>query len=117
MFTVYVVVAALTATANIWISVYDFLRADWVLANMSSLGIPQSWLLPLGALKTIGAVGLLAGIGVPLIGVAAATGLTLFFVGVMISHARAHATAPTYAYPAMFLLLALASLGLRFATW
>ncbi|MFI5896963.1 DoxX family protein [Actinoplanes sp. NPDC051513] len=119
MFTAYVVVAVLTAAANIWISVYDFVRADWVLANMSSLGIPHSWLLPLGALKTAGALGLLAGIGVPLIGLAAATGLTLFFVGAMISHARARARAAprTYAYPGMFLLLAIGSLSLRLASW
>jgi hypothetical protein len=117
VFTAYVVVAVLTAAANIWISVYDFTRADRVLANMSSLGIPHSWLFTLGALKTAGALGLLVGIGIPLIGVAAAAGLVLFFVGAVLSHARARAAAPTYAYPGTFLLLAVGSLVLRLASW
>jgi DoxX-like family len=117
MFTAYVVVAALTAAANIWISVYDFIRADRVLANMSSLGIPHSWLFPLGVLKTAGALGLLVGIGVPPIGLAASAGLVLFFVGAVLSHARARAAASTYVYPGAFLVLAVGSLGLRLASW
>ena len=117
MFTAYVVVAVLAAAANIYIAINDFIRADWVVANMTKVGVPRSWLFPLGALKAAGAVGLLVGIGVPLIGVAAAVGLVLFFVGAVITHIRAHADALSYAYPGTLLLLAVGSLVLRLASW
>ena len=51
------------------------------------------------------------GIGVPLIGVAAAVGLVLFFVGAIITHVRAHVY--SFSFPAAFLLLAVGALGLR----
>jgi hypothetical protein len=52
---------------------------------------------------------------VPPLGVAAAVGLVLFFVGAIITHFRAHAAARSYTYPAAFLLLALGSLMERLA--
>lgn len=49
---------------------------------MSTTGVPVSWVVfPIGTLKLAGALGLLVGLlGVPLVGTAAAIGLTLFFV-------------------------------------
>jgi DoxX-like protein len=117
MFTAYVVVAVLAAAANIFIAINAFIHADWILANMTKVGVPRSWLIPLGVLKAAGAVGLLVGIGVPLIGVAAAAGLVLFFVGAVITHIRAHAEALSYAYPGTLLLLAVGSLVPRLASW
>jgi hypothetical protein len=117
MFTAYVVVAVLAAVANAAAAAFDFARADRVLANMTKVGVPRSWLVPLGALKAAGALGLLVGIGVPLLGVAASAGLVLFFVGAIITHIRAHAEALSYAYPGTFLLLALGSLVPRLASW
>ena len=117
MFTAYVVVAVLAAAANAAAAAFDFARADRVLANMTKVGVPRSWLVPLGALKAAGALGLLVGIGVPLLGVAASAGLVLFFVGAIITHIRAHAEALSYAYPGTFLLLALGSLVPRLASW
>jgi hypothetical protein len=72
-------------------------------------------LFPLGALKAAGALGLLVGIAIPLIGVAASAGLVLFFVGAIFSAMRArwYAHIP---YPATFLLLAVGSLFTRLAT-
>lgn len=117
MFTAYVVIASLTAAANIYFATNDFIRADWVVANMTKMGVPHSWLFRLGAIKTAGALGLLVGIGVPPIGVAAAAGLTLFFVGAIITHIRAHAEVLSYAYPGTLLLLAVVSLVQRLASW
>ena len=53
----------------------DFIRPNWLLANMTKLGVRESWLTRLGLLKAAGALGVLVGIRVPLIGVAAAVGL------------------------------------------
>jgi hypothetical protein len=50
--------------------------------------VPQSWMLPLGTLLGAGALGLIAGFAVPALGVAAATGLVLFFIGAIIAHLR-----------------------------
>jgi hypothetical protein len=68
------------------------------------------------ALKAAGALGLLVGLGVPLLGVVAAGGLVLFFVGAILTHLRAHWYSFTLTLPAAFLLLAVGSLGLRLAS-
>jgi hypothetical protein len=88
MFTAYVVVTLLAAAATAFAATADFLRPQWVLANMTRAGVPQSRLFSLGALKAAGALGLLVGLGVPLLGVAAAVGLVLFFVGAIITPHR-----------------------------
>jgi hypothetical protein len=115
MFTTYVAVTVLAATANAVAAAFDFARSELVLGNMATLGIPQAWLFRLGALKAAGALGLLAGIGVPLLGVAAAAGLVLFFVGAVIIHVHAGAYRSIF-YPGTFLLLAVGSLALRLAS-
>ena len=60
------------------------------------------------------ALGLLVGIRVPLIGIAAAVGLVLFFVGAIITHLRARDY--SFGLAAVFLLLAVAALVLRVAS-
>jgi DoxX-like family len=115
MFTAYVVVTVLAAAATIFAATTDFIRPQWLLANMTKAGVPRSWLAPLGGLKAMGALGLLVGLGVPLLGVVAAAGLVLFFVGAILTHIRAHWY--SFTYPAAFLLLAVGSLGLRLASF
>jgi hypothetical protein len=51
-------------------------------------GVPRSWVPVLGMLLAAGSVGLLAGFAVPLLGVLAAGGLVLYFVGAIIVHLR-----------------------------
>ena len=89
MFTVYVVVTALATAANSFSATLDFIRYKQVLINMAKAGVPESWITKLGILKAAGALGLLVGIGVPLIATAAAVGLILFFVAAIITHLRA----------------------------
>lgn len=93
----------------------EFRRLNWVLANMSRLGISERWLTSLGVLKALGAVGLLVGLRIPQIGVAAAIGLVLFFVGAIVTALRAHWYGH-FPYPAVWLVLALGSLILRVAS-
>ncbi|GAA0937331.1 DoxX family protein [Actinocorallia libanotica] len=112
MFLTYVVVTALTIAANASIAVADFARAKFVLANSAEVGLPPSWLPWLGALKAAGALGLLLGLlGARFIGVAAATGLVLFFLGAVAAHVRARVF-HNIAFPAAYLVLALGSLAL-----
>lgn len=115
MFAAYIVAAGLTAAANLWIAVLDFRHDEMAVGNATRVGLPLWSVVPLGVLKTAGALGLLVGIGVPAIGVAAAVGLVLFFVGAVGAHIRVRWIAPI-AFPGTFLLLAVASLSLRLAS-
>jgi DoxX-like family len=110
MFIAYVIVTILAAGANIYAATNDFIRPKWLLENMSKLGVPESSLPVLGMLKAAGGLGLLIGIAVPLIGTTAALGLTLFFIGAVIAHLRAHDVSLGKGVPVIFLLIVLAAL-------
>ena len=113
MFTAYVVVTLLAAAANLFSATLGFIRFQQVLINMAKAGVSESWITMLGILKAAGAIGLLVGIGVPVIGTAAAVGLVLFFVGAIVTHLRAHDY--SFGLAVVFLLLAVAALVLRLA--
>jgi hypothetical protein len=106
MFVAYVIVTVLAAAANVYAATNDFTRPHWLLTNMTKLGVPESRLPILGALKAAGALGLLVGIGVPVIGTAAAAGL--FFLAAIMTHLRAHDY--SFEVAVVFLLLAGAAL-------
>jgi hypothetical protein len=114
MFTAYLSVTILTAAANIFSATCDFVRYEKVSIAMAKAGVPQSWMTPLGILKAAGALGLLVGFAVPLIGIAAAVGLVLFFIGAIFTHLRGrdYSLGPAI----VFLLLAIAALVLRLAS-
>ncbi len=56
---------------------------------MNTLGVPLQWLPMLAAAELAGAIGLIIGLWVAPLGVAAALGLVLYFVGAVITHMRA----------------------------
>ncbi|WP_106401739.1 DoxX family protein [Actinocorallia populi] len=108
----YVVVTVITIAANAGIAVADFARAKFVLANSAEVGLPPSWIPLLGALKAAGAAGLALGLlGGRTIGIAAAAGLVLFFIGAIAAHVRARVF-HNIAFPGGYLALAVASLVL-----
>ena len=111
MFTAYIVVTVLAAAANVFSATLDFIRYKQILVNMAKVGVSESWLTTLGFLKTAGALGLLTGICVPVIGIAAAVGLVLFFIAAIITHLRGQDY--SFGLAIMFLLLAVAALVLR----
>ncbi len=108
MFIAYIVVTVLAAAANVFSATLDFIRYKQILINMAKVGVSESWLTTLGILKAAGALGLLVGIRVPLIGIAAAIGLVLFFLAAVITHLRAHDH--SFGLAVVFLLLAVAAL-------
>ncbi|MFB4317992.1 DoxX family protein [Actinomadura sp. 21ATH] len=115
MYAAYVTVAIATIIANAAITVADFAKARFVLANSAEVGLPPSWLPYLAALKGAGAAGLLAGlVAYPALGVAAAAGLVLFFLGALIAHVRARVFY-NIAFPGTYFALAAASLTLAVA--
>lgn len=108
----FLVVTLLTAAANIGIAAADLAGARFVLANSAEVGVPRSWLPRLAALKLAGAAGLLLGLldtGLRPLGVAAACGLVLFYLGALAFHVRARVL-HNLAFPGFFLATALASL-------
>jgi DoxX-like family len=111
MFIAYIVVTVLAAAANVFSATLDFIRYKQILINMARVGVSESWLTTLGILKAAGALGLLVGIRVPLIGIAAAIGLVLVFIAAIIIHVRGRDY--SFGLAIVFLLLALAALILR----
>jgi len=115
VFTAYLIIAAVTIVANAGVAAADLWPASFVLGNMAEVGVPRSWLTPLGILKGAGAAGLLLGLlGVRPLGIAAAAGLVLFFAGALAAHVRARVF-HNIAVPGAFFALAAASAVLAVA--
>jgi hypothetical protein len=115
VFAAYLIITVITIVANAWATVADLAQASFVLANMAEVGVSRSWLPPLAVLKGAGAAGLLLGLlGVQPLGIAAATGLVLFFIGALAAHVRARAF-HNIAFPAAYFALAIASAVLAVA--
>ncbi|ALO09516.1 putative integral membrane protein [Streptomyces venezuelae] len=114
MFIGYAAVAALLAFALSASAFLTFTRNPQITGNMTKLGVPESWLPWLATAKAAGAIGLLAGLAVAPLGMAAATGVTLYMAGGILTHLRAkdYEIAPV----AVLTLLATAALILRIAS-
>ncbi|MFD7079932.1 DoxX family protein [Streptomyces sp. NPDC059918] len=113
MFIAYGVVAGLLALVLAASATFTLQRNEAVVASMRKVRVPDSWLPRLATLKAAGAIGLVAGLWVTPLGVAAAVGVTLYFIGAVISHLRVKdfELAPA----AVLALVAAAALALRVA--
>lgn len=63
-------------------------RVSAVVASVTGVGWPGERLWVLAAIEFLGAAGLLIGLVVPGIGIAAAVGAVLYFLGAVLSHLR-----------------------------
>ncbi|MEV0709227.1 DoxX family protein [Nocardia aurea] len=92
MHTAYVIVTVLAAAAWVGFSALSLLRrAEFVVGPLVEYGVPESWWTPLGLLKGAGALGLIVGLWVPAIGLAAAIGIVAYFLGAIVTIVRARA--------------------------
>ncbi|OBJ84108.1 DoxX family protein [Mycobacterium asiaticum] len=108
----YLVVVSATAALTAGVALPDLVPAQFVLANSARVGVPRSWLPTLATLKFAGAGGLVVGLlGLHGIGIAAAVGLVLYFVGAVAVHVRARVF-DNIAFPGGYLALSIASLVL-----
>jgi hypothetical protein len=91
-----------------------FFHATWVVQPLADYGVPRSWWPWLGTAKAAGAVGLLVGLFVPVIGIMAGIGLVLYFAGAVITVVRArwYSHIP---FPLMYMAPVVASLATVFA--
>ncbi|MGI5220150.1 DoxX family protein [Nocardia sp. CA-290969] len=86
-------------------------RARFVVQNSAEVGVAARWIPYLALLEGAGVAGLVAGLfGLRTVGLAAALGLVLFFVGAVAVHIRA-GVLHNIAFPAGFLASAVAAAG------
>lgn len=114
MFTLAAIVSIVLAVAILGSGAATLVKVPAVVKNISSVGWAEDRLWVLAVLKILGAIGLVVGLWVAPIGIAAAIGVALYFVGAIVFHVRAeeYSMAP----PVALLVLAIAALVLRSAT-
>ncbi len=88
MHVTYFIITLLAALANGYAASLDFLGAESVKVVADRVQVSRGWMVPLGALLASGAIGLLAGLAVPSLGIAAAIGLVLYFICAVSAHLR-----------------------------
>ncbi|WP_031172750.1 DoxX family protein [Streptomyces durhamensis] len=89
MHTAYVIVTLLAALMAGFSGTVLLLRAEWIVKALTDYAVPRAWWTPLGLAKAAGAVGLVVGLFVPVIGVLAGAGLVLYYLGAAVTVARA----------------------------
>jgi len=89
MFGAYLAVTLLTSAVNAYAAYLNFIGHESVKATADKTRVPRSWMIPLGVLLAAGALGLLIGFFVPLLGTLAAVGLVLYFLAALGAHVRA----------------------------
>ena len=82
--TITIIAAVFTGSA----AAFYLIGHDYTKTQADLKGIARRYVRVLGALLTAGTVGLLAGFVLPLLGVLAAGGLVLYFIGALIAHLR-----------------------------
>jgi hypothetical protein len=108
MHVTYVVITISATLANGYAAFLNFVGADSVKVVADKVQVSQKWMIPLGVLLASGAVGLLTGFAVPVVGTAAAVGLVLYFACAVSAHVRVRD--PKIAGAVGFLVLAAAAL-------
>lgn len=114
MFATYIAISVIAALAFGYAAVLNFTHHTSVAESAERLGVPASWQFPLGLLLAAGAIGLIAGIVIPAIGIAAASGLTLYFLCAAAAHIKAHDTyLPSWVNWSAFFSLSIGALVVR----
>lgn len=88
MHIAYLVITLLAAVAIGYAAVLNFVGAESVKIVAERVLISQRWMVPFGTLLASGAAGLVAGLAVPELGLAAAAGLVAYFICAVIAHLR-----------------------------
>jgi hypothetical protein len=109
----YIAITILAALTYGFAAYLSFTRHESVVAVAERVQVPQSWMVPFGGLQAAGALGLLVGFAVPLIGTTAALGLVLYYLGALSAHLRVGDR--RFGNAAIFLSLAVATLAVGLA--
>ncbi len=98
-----IILATLLGVAAAGSGIQKLRRDARIVESMHSVGVTDRQIPVLAILELLGALGLLVGIWIAPIGIAAAIGLSLYFLGAVISHFRAGA--PKESIPALVLMI------------
>lgn len=106
-----------TIVAALWVAfsaVSLLLRAGWIEKALTDYGVRRSWWPWLGVAKLAGSVGLVAGLFLPAVGLAATVGLIVYFTGAVVTvlGARSYSHIP---FPLLYVAPVIAVLVLRYA--
>lgn len=88
MFTAATIVSVLLALAMGSSGFLKLRRDERTMPTLLTVGVPEGLVNVLAGLELAAAVGLTVGIWIPLIGLAAAIGAVLYFLGAVIAHIR-----------------------------
>jgi len=113
VFAAYVTVTVLAAVFAGSAAVTYLIGHEYPKAQLDMKRLRRSWAPRLGVVLAVGAVGLLVGFAVPLLGVLAAAGLVLYFVGALTAHLRVGSR--QLAGPVAFFVTMVAALALGVA--
>lgn len=102
-----IIVATLLGLAATVSALGKLRRMPQVVETMHTVGVKDSQMPILAILEILGALGLLIGIWIPLLGVLAAAGLTLYFIGAVVAHLRVKQPMKDLAPALMLALVAL----------
>lgn len=113
MYILYLAITVVAALANGYAASLNFVGAESVKVTADRVRVSQKWMVPFGILLAAGAGGLLVGVAVPVLGVAAAVCLVLYFMCALGAHLRVHDHGVAGAVS--FLMLAAAALAATLA--
>ena len=83
-----VIFASLLAFAAIGSAIAKLKKVPDVMASMASVGVTPNQVPLLAALEIAGGLGIIVGIWVPALGLAATIGLVLYFAGALLTHLK-----------------------------
>ena len=108
MHIAYLAVTIVAALATGYAASLNFAGAESVKVVADRVRVSQKWMIPFGTVLAAGAIGLLVGLVMPVLGKAAAIGLILYFVCAIGAHARARD--PGFGGAVFFLALSVCAL-------
>ncbi|MFJ3385418.1 MULTISPECIES: DoxX family protein [unclassified Curtobacterium] len=85
-----VILSLVLAAAMLGSGVMKLIGAAAMRANMATVHVTPGQMRVLGVLEVLATIGLVAGLWVPALGIAAAIGAVVYFVGAIVAHVRAH---------------------------
>ena len=88
MHSIYIVTTCVAALVNGYAAFLNFSGAESVKVVAHRVRVPEKWMVPLGSVLACGALGLLSGLAVPLLGAAAGIGLVVYFICAVTAHLR-----------------------------
>lgn len=114
MFLACAVIVSLLSLALLGSAAGKLTKHPKVTENLGKCEVPSNWHPRLAVAEIAGAVGMVLGLWVPALGVTAAVGVVLYFVGAVIAHVRVSDN--EVAAPIVFIVLSVVVIVLRIAT-